>query len=195
MTIYYYNIAINNSQVLNEQPHNVHGTVVNVPPGFIDYASILDYSKPSNPSYSVPNDVSFSISKAIANVRWDRIIDSISMNNNIAYIVTDMPFVSNSGNANTPTSQLVFNIGLSHEPSTIDELTEATLTGAVAVRRMIARALIVEHTISTDKLIFDPSAITINNIFMYPVIVGRLYPDLTVAEGDIFVYDSIPSNF
>jgi hypothetical protein len=143
----YYNVSI--SQTLAAAPSD----------GFLDFLRPQDYIVDSGPDLETgwPTSLSNSLAKERAYLRWQTVIQQLETNvSPIAITATLAP----SANVNTPPISFSFTIAYDRPDYlyAYDELnSNAIITGTLAVRRFVARALI--STITRNVSILDPTLV------------------------------------
>ena len=111
--------------------------------GFIDFKSPRDYIQDNGSDLETgwPADISASLAKTRAYLRWQTIIQNLSTN----ISPVELLLLHNTGaDENTPPTVLTFSVAYDRPEYlyTADELQSGTtLTGAAALQRFIARAL------------------------------------------------------
>jgi U3 small nucleolar RNA-associated protein 14 len=106
--------------------------------GFVDNTKIENYT-------TEPQAKSDALNKERANIRFIKIVDGLQVMGNMDLVNV----VATGANATTAPTAFEFDLSVDKGDSilfTKDETTGAEITGAAAIKRVIARALALEHT-------------------------------------------------
>jgi hypothetical protein len=162
--------------------------------GFVDYKSPRDYlvNNGSDLETGWPTNLTSSLAKTRAYLRWLTIIQQLETNISPVEVIS----LTNTGaDQNTPPTILTFSVAYDRPDYlyTADELNlGATLTGAAAIKRFIARAL--TSSIYRNMLVLDPTLVA--NLSgqgahygesTQEVQVGSLTGSISTAESSITV--------
>lgn len=148
--------------------------------GFIDNLSPSEYS-------GFPTTTALSEAKERANIRWEEIIRQTSRDISPIRVLDT---IATGADQDTEASEMSFTLVYDRPEyvRTEDELNPGTyLTGIDAVKRWVARALIVD--ISGNRDFYSPEVV--DGIVQGPMILnipaGAIAPDLATAEANITV--------
>ena len=127
--------------------------------GFIDFKSPREYivDNGSDLETGWPANISASLAKTRAYLRWQTIIQQLSTNISPVEL---LPLTNIGADQNTPPTVITFSVAYDRPTYlyTNDELHPGiTLTGAAAIQRFIARAL--TTNITRNVLVLDPTLV------------------------------------
>lgn len=158
--------------------------------GFIDHNRIEQYMGAASPT--IPTTVANSISKERANIRYDNMVSTLGLLGNL-YIVQN---VAVGADANTPATSYTFLLISEHGDSVLstpDELNVgATLTGAAAIKRAIARSFMINNIDFGDY--YDPTTTSPDatyGIRIEKVTAGALTTTISAGETAITVTPTV----
>lgn len=163
----YFRVTINND-VSKSSPSD----------GFIDFNNVNEYLTidPVNGIYiNMPTSLSLSLAKTRGYIRYQKIVDNLNFNQNTLGII-DM--IATGATVNTEATSIAFTVVYDKPDylTTIDETNPSvTLSGTLAIRRWIARAL--EQNLNLNYMIFDPSLTKNPN-----VVKGYLLEQIAVGQ-------------
>jgi hypothetical protein len=156
--------------------------------GFVDNLNTLLYAAADG---TYPTTLDLSRAKERANARWEEIMVQTQMI--LTPVMVTAIEKTGSPNADTAPATLAFTIMYDREPYVYTPNTEnvpsgvETLTGEAAVKRMVARALMIEK--STNRDIYSPVMLDGNpqGLMYEDITTGALTTSLTDAEAAISV--------
>ncbi|NJO61090.1 MAG: hypothetical protein HC836_23350 [Richelia sp. RM2_1_2] len=169
--------------------------------GFIDDLSPENYAvNPIDPTAnpratgSYPTTKILSLAKERANMRWEEILTQCSL----TIQPTQQLYVSATGathNAEATTMSFVLKYDRPEYVATEDELTPGTiLVGADAVKRFVARALVID--IKKNRDLYNPDIVMtaagsqVQGPIIEDVTAAKIFADLVTAEASITVIES-----
>lgn len=148
--------------------------------GFIDHTKIEQYMATG----AAPTTVAQSLTKERANIRFDLLNQNLSLSGNI-YVNNP---VATGGNATTSPTNFAFTAHVERGDSilsTADETSPGTtLTGAAALKRFVARALLTSST-NDQQEYYDPTptgALTANGATVSAIRVGSRIEKVTAGK-------------
>jgi hypothetical protein len=159
--------------------------------GFVDFTSPRGYivGNGSDLETGWPTDLSHSLAKTRAYLRWQTIIQQLETT---VSPVETTSFLASGADQNTPPTSVSFTVAYDRPDFlyTADELNVGvTLYGTAAIKRFIARAL--TATITRNVLVLDPTIIAGLQAHYgestQEITVGPLFTTITAAEAVITV--------